>query len=126
MPKRSISKVLTMFAACVAVLACVGLALTTWSINNGVRERSALAREAHPKAEDSALALMEYISSESHSLEQRNRAVWALGRLGDARGLTVLQSSYSGEQCVHEAFLCQHELEKAIKRCGGTPVKARG
>ena len=41
------------------------------------------------------------------------------------RSLPVLEAVYTGEPCDHEEVLCQYELEKAIKRCGGTPTPPR-
>jgi hypothetical protein len=42
-----------------------------------------------------------------------------LGQLGDQKSLVVLKSYYTGEPCDHEKFLCQYELEKAIKLLEG-------
>ena len=71
------------------------------------------------------MALIEYMNSESHPLKERNRAVWALGRLRDPRALPALEGVYTGDLCEHARFLCQYELEKAIKRCGGNPTPPR-
>jgi hypothetical protein len=45
--------------------------------------------------------------------------VWALGHLGDARALPVLESHYTGGPCDHSRLLCQRELEKAIRLSRG-------
>ena len=83
------------------------------------------AQEAHPHPENNVAALIDYMNSEQHSLLERNRAVWTLGRLGDSYAQPVLELIYTGDSCSHDSFLCQHELEKAIKRCGGIPAFVR-
>ena len=62
-------------------------------------------------------ALITYVKSESHTLRQRNRSVWALGQIGDNRALPVLEKYYVGQPCDHNVALCQGELKKAIKHC---------
>jgi len=71
----------------------------------------------HPHADDDGLALIEFLRAYEHPLAERNHAVWALGRLRDARALPLLEDFYTGEECEHDAALCQSELEKAIARC---------
>ena len=63
---------------------------------------------------DGVQALIAYVDTEGYPLADRNRAVWALGQLGDARATPTLESHYSGSQCDHTRRLCQHELKKAI------------
>jgi hypothetical protein len=65
-------------------------------------------------------ALVQIVQSDHHTLQERNRAVWALGRLRDRRGLLVLEKYYTGGECDHARFLCQRELRKAIDLCNGT------
>jgi hypothetical protein len=91
--------------------------MVCWSIRSSVREISATATKEYPG--DRIEALITYVKSENHSLRQRNRAVWALGQIGDKRALPVLEKSYTGEPCDHENCLCQGELQKAIKACKG-------
>jgi hypothetical protein len=61
------------------------------------------------------------VNSDVHPLRERNLAVWTLGRLRDRRALPSLTAAYTGDLCDHDKTLCQYELEKAIKLCGGTP-----
>lgn len=68
---------------------------------------------------DEVEALVAAVQSNRRSLAERNRAVHALGQIGDERALKVLESFYTGRQCDHSEFLCQHELRKAIARCSG-------
>jgi hypothetical protein len=100
--------------------AVVGVPL---AIASGVRAAQDAAMREHPG--DRVAALVSYVDSPSHALSQRNRAVWALGQLGDARAMAVLQKYFTGRRCEHARLLCQHELAKAIRLCrGGTNVPA--
>jgi hypothetical protein len=93
------------------------------AIGSGVRTVSAEALQE--QTGDNVLALIAYVESEKHTLKERNRAVWALGQLGDPRALTVLKKYYTGPPCDHEHALCQKELSKAINLCkGGTNITA--
>ena len=86
-----------------------------FSIRLGVKEISAEAAKQYPG--DRVEALITYVKSEDHSLRQRNLAVWALGQIRDKRALPVLKQFYTGGPCDHNLYLCQGELQKAIKLC---------
>lgn len=104
-------------------LAAVGLAGTVWLIRSGVQAASEAA--LREQAGDPVLSLMAYVDAPQHTLRERNRAVWALGQLGEARALPVLEKHFTGEECDHAHGLCQRELQKAIRLCrGGTNVTA--
>ena len=107
----------------VGVLLCgAALGAIVWNIRQSVRENCHLAQGAHPHPGDDVAALIDFMNSTSHSLWDRNhRAIWTLGRLRDPKALPTLESVYTGEKCEHNKTLCQGELEKAIKLCGGTP-----
>jgi hypothetical protein len=78
---------------------------------------------------DGVEALVQLVQSDRHTWQERNRAVWALGRLRDGRGLPVLKQFYTGGECDHARLLCQRELRKAIDLCSGTasePAWLRG
>lgn len=95
----------------------------SWSIGSEVKEISAKASSEYPG--DKVEALIAFVSSEKHSLAERDNAVWALGQLGEKRALPALEKYYSGQRCDHSKYLCQHELRKAIKACkGGLNVSA--
>jgi hypothetical protein len=118
-------KALLIFTALVVSAGTVFLLTITvsWTIGSGVRSISAEALQHHPG--DRVPALMAYVESDEHSLADRNRAVWALGQLGDPGALPVLQKHWTGRPCDHEHELCQKELEKAITLCrGGKNVTA--
>ena len=107
------------FAACF-VLGSVALLVLLSLTDQSVQEYSAAAQRAHPHLGDDVSALMEFAESREHTSEQRTRAVWALGRLGDPKALPVLEALRTGEPCDHSKAVCQYELEKAIENCGGT------
>jgi hypothetical protein len=88
---------------------------TSWLIGSGVHAASEAALLEQPG--DRVPALMAYLESPTHTLRERNRAVWALGQLGDARALPVLEKHFTGRECDHGRVLCQHELRKAIRLC---------
>jgi hypothetical protein len=93
-------------------------------IGSGVNAIGDAAVLAHPG--NRIPALVAYVESPKHTLRERNRAVWALGQLGDARALPVLEKYLTGGACEHGRLLCQHELRKAIRLCrGGTNSSAR-
>ena len=100
----------------VLLLAAYGLAC--WSIGAGVRAISQEALSIYQG--ETVTALMKYVDSEEHSLQQRNRAVWALGQMGEPKALPVLEKYYSAESCDHSSSLCQHELKKAVMACQGS------
>jgi hypothetical protein len=96
---------------------------TAWLIGSGVHAASDGALRDQPG--DRVLALMACVESPKHTLRARNRAVWALGQLGDARALPVLEKHFTGGECDHDRLLCQHELRKAIRLCrGATNISA--
>jgi hypothetical protein len=108
----------------------IGLVLLTalvlgsgWLIGSGVHAVGESALLEQPG--DRVLALMAYVESPKHTLRERNRAIWALGQLGDARALPVLERHFTGRECDHGRELCQDELRKAIRLCrGATNVTA--
>jgi hypothetical protein len=110
-----------------AVAACV-FAFVLLSLTIGYHVRAASSKAIAEHSGDRVTALMAYVSSDSHSLRDRNRATWALGQLGDARALPLLErlhAQHEGEPCDHDRYLCQHELNKAIRACsGGTNLSA--
>jgi hypothetical protein len=100
------------------VFLLIAFVMICYSIRSGVKEISAEATQLYPG--DRIEALITYANSEDHSLRQRNRAVWALGQIGDERALPLLIAFYTGGPCDHGHYLCQHELQKAIKLCEGS------
>ncbi len=124
MKKRVVKIFVSVFVAG-AVLGSIALGALLWSIHQSVREHCGIAQRAHPHPGDDVAALTEFVNDDSHALRDRNMAVWTLGRMRDAQTLSTLESFYTGDLCIHDKSLCQYELAKAIKRCGGIPNPPR-
>jgi hypothetical protein len=107
------------------ILGSAALGAVLFRIDQSVREYCAVAQQAYPHPGDDVAALSDLMNSESHSLRDRNLAIWTLGRLCEAKALPALQRAYTGGECDHDQSLCQYELEKAIKLCGGVPKRRR-
>lgn len=99
------------------VLLVFAFGMACWNIGAGVKSINSEALEIYQG--NAISALMKYVDSEEQNLRKRNRAVWALGQLGDPMALPVLMKYYTDRACDHTKYLCQHELEKAIKLCKG-------
>jgi hypothetical protein len=104
------------------VLVCIvflygGFVGVVWWVQGTAREVAVRATEVFPGDEVEALVVL--VQSEDRSFADRNRAVWALGQLGDERALPMLKRFYTDRACDHSKFLCQKELRKAIDRCSG-------
>jgi hypothetical protein len=93
-----------------------GYGLIQWD----ARQKAQTVWAAYPQATDPVEALILQMRDENCPMKERNRAVWALGRLADTKALVPLEQAYTGRPCEHDKFLCQSELEKAICRCGGS------
>ncbi len=109
------------------VLIAVALALAflgvSVAIGLGVRSISETALRSFPG--DRALALMQFVESDRHEMRQRNRAIWALGQLGDPRALPLLRKHFTGGESDGRTELSQYELKKAIALCeGATNISA--
>lgn len=68
---------------------------------------------------DKIEALIAVLESDSQSLDDKNKVIWALGKLRDKRALPVLKGLVTGAPCDHNRFVCQRELEKAINNLEG-------
>jgi hypothetical protein len=96
---------------------------SSYLIGRQVRDAVAGAQVNTPG--DPVTALLAAVNSTDLPLRQRNRAIWALGQLGDGRALDTLEPLLTGQECDHTRDLCQHELEKAVDLCrGGTNIGA--
>ena len=120
---RRLMRIISRTAVIALVLITALLLGATWLIESAVHAASEAALLERPG--DRVSALMAYIESPSHTLRERNRAVWAVGQLGDARALPVLEKHATGRECDHARALCQYELRKAIRLCrGATNISA--
>jgi len=97
------------------VMAAGGAALLSIqiSLSNAIGKAQAL----YPHPGDDVTALIAYMDSDKQQIAGRNRAVWALGRIGDPKALSALKKHYDGKPCNHDERLCQYELAKAINLC---------
>jgi hypothetical protein len=60
-------------------------------------------------------ALMAMVACDSCSLQDRNKAVWALGQLDDPRALPVLEKFHTGKPCNHWSQICQKTLQTSLR-----------
>jgi len=99
-----------------AILVSLGLGagFLLLTISAGVESTTAYA-VAH-YCGDPARALMQLVGDEDAPLRERNRAIWALGRIRETRARPLLAGLYTSSECDHDSALCQHELEKALRR----------
>jgi hypothetical protein len=124
--KKRVLKVVAGMCAVGVLLGTVALGAVVWSIRQSVQENCRVAQQAHPHPGDDVAALADFMNSRSHSPQERTHiGVWTLGRLRNPHAVPALQSAYTGAECEHDQDLCQYELEKAIKLCGGTPNPPR-
>jgi hypothetical protein len=126
--KKRVVRIVVGVLAIGTLLGGAGLGAILWHIHRSVQQYSKVAQEAHPHSGDDVAALIDFMNSDSHRFRDRNLAVWTLGRLRDARALAALESAYTGKACEHDKKLCQYELSKAIKLCGGIatpPLKTK-
>jgi len=124
--KKRIVKITVSVIAVGALLCGAALGAVVWHIRQAVQENCQLVQEAHPHPGDNVVALVDFMNSTEHSLHDRNhKAIWTLGQLRDTKALAALEPVYTGQSCDHDTSLCQYELEKAIKLCGGTPTPPR-
>lgn len=124
MKKRALQVVMVLGLA-VVLLSGGAVGAVAWVIRESVQENCVMAQQAHPHPGDDIAALTEFMNSNTHAFQDRNHAIWTLGRMSDAKALPALEAVYTGESCDHGKRLCQYELEKAIKRCGGVPTPPR-
>ena len=114
---RRLARFISRAGAFALILIAALLLGTGWLIESGVQAASEAALLERPG--DRVSSLVAYVVSPTHALRERNRAVWALGQLGDARALPLLEKHFTGRECEHDRALCQHELRKAIRLCRG-------
>lgn len=106
-------------ALALAVILVLAVLLIRGKMQHDLWEITSLAELSYQRSHDPVEALLVWIQSPAHSLQERNRGVWALGQLRDKRALPVLEQYCHGGTCDHDNELCQRELEKAIKLIKG-------
>jgi flagellar basal body-associated protein FliL len=72
----------------VSLLLCLicSLGILHWMIQSDLNEIAEKAQSAHSHPGDNIGALIEVAQTESHTLKERNRAVWALRQARDCWG----------------------------------------
>jgi len=88
-------------------------------IHAGVKSACIQAKQKHDG--DCVESLIAFIKSETSTLREKNRAIWALGQLADKKALPFLEEMNESippkTPCNHDEQICQYEIEKAIKWC---------
>ncbi len=121
-PANNPKRLITIFVAG-AILLAIAYVSISLVIGSGIRSISETALREFPG--DRVSALMALVESDRHGLRDRNRAIWALGQLGDARALPMLEKHYTGKESDERIELSQYELKKAIVLCrGATNISA--
>jgi len=105
---------ITVAAVCLPIVGYLGLCLI---IGLGVNGAVSDARAQFPG--DPVSALISVATDEQANISERNRAIWALGQLGSAEALPVLQDMVTDEPCDHGRLICQKEVASAITGCSG-------
>jgi hypothetical protein len=59
------------------------------------------------------------LCSDTADVRAKNRVVWTLGEIRDARALPVLAGLANGEGCNHGQRVCQYEVQKAKDKIRG-------
>jgi hypothetical protein len=83
------------------------------SIGLGVRTYSRTAQSQFPG--DRVEALASLVDCASCNMQDRNHAVWALGKLDDPRALPILEKYYTGKECNHWRDICRETLKIAFR-----------
>jgi len=110
-----------------AYLAAIGLSvfllfffITNVWIGHEVKSLCQAAEQEY--SGDCVQALLAQLEDEDRSFASRNKAIWALGQLGDRRALATLEKYYTGHIPEREPLnqtISQYELKKAINLAGG-------
>jgi hypothetical protein len=102
------------------ILAAI-LAVSFFSIFSSVKSICTEAQQEF--GGDSVEALMSFVESDKFSYRKKNKAIWALGQIGDPRAIPLLEKLHTGE--VQEPpydssrGIVQYTVKKALKQCRG-------
>lgn len=109
----------------IGIVALLFLASVTW-IGSDVAAQCKQAKAKY--GGDCVEALSKRLDDNNESYHDRNNAIWALGQMGDARALPMLEKYYTGHIPSREPWngvVSQYELKKAINLAnGGTNISA--
>jgi hypothetical protein len=80
------------------------------------------------KGKELLTATVMLLESDEVDFTVKNRAVYALGQIGDKAALIALKNlksqSVCRKPCTKDGYICQYELEKAIRTCEGGQFSA--
>lgn len=93
-------------------LGFAGFCVLVTSIAVGVERITESAQQRYHKGRSDGL--MALADCSDCPMKERNRAVWALGRLQEQRAVPLLRAHLTGRRCDHERALCQHEIRKSL------------
>ncbi len=120
-PTSKIPGWLIVGAAVVLILGSATFCYTLRRIFVSVKEICAVAMERHQG--DNVEALIALAGSQTASFRDRNRAIWALGQIGDKRALPLLEELDTDEKQKkpydRSAYIVQYTVEKAINQING-------
>lgn len=111
---RTLIKSVILFAFIAAITAYGGL---SWQRSRTIQSVSEKAQEEIPGSRIDALCA--YLNSNNISLEEKNQVIWVLGELRDPNALAALNSLATSDVCDHKQYVCQEEVQKAIKKIQG-------
>ena len=109
------------FGPIILIIAAAIYAISCFSIFSGVKSICFEAKKEFKG--DSVEALMALIESDKFGFQEKNKAIWALGQIGDKRAMPLLEKLNTGE--VQKApyntdkYIVQYSVKKAIKQCKG-------
>ncbi len=112
--KKRIKKVVFWFLGVILILTVSSVAYSFNKIKNSVVSVTEVAKSEYPG--DAVEALISYINSDSSTIKEKNRAIWALGQFADDEALPFLKQIYTSEDNKYQE-LSKYEIEKAIKWC---------
>jgi len=120
----SLRRVVLVLTACFLLISASLLFVALHRIGTDVR--AACYEATQEFGGDCVEALASYVASADRTFEERNRAIWALGEIGDARALPALQGLLDGEligtPCHVRRGICRYSVEKAIALCDGVNI----
>lgn len=115
------------------IITIIGLAFTFstiysfYSIYQSVFEISMKAKGNF--AFDTVESLIELIKSEKYTYSEKNKAIWALGQIGDKRALPILKQLDTDEiqnkPLNSKQYIVQYSVEKAIKQINSSFIATR-
>jgi hypothetical protein len=119
---RSLLEKALIFGPIILIIAAASICvLFYFSIFSGVKSICSEAKKEFNG--DSVEALMTLIESDKFGFREKNKAIWALGQIGDRRALPLLEKLNTGEvqkaPYNPEKYIVQYTVKKAIKQCKG-------